>query len=217
MSRFREAGDCSGVGDATSALPDRANARLLLGDYDGCVDCWTAPRHRACGMTRVRGVWSGGPPCSRGPARATARLAGRRRVCAPGRPTRGGQYRDETLRSPTNCGLSWLSCGACRARTFTVGPVCWHLGRCAEVVAGSAPSWAGDADRGLRRRRRLAPEYGAVTYFPPSPGSSAGEVRRQLGEPAWLEAGSRAMRSRQITRRLAEAAIELSSHLGSAR
>jgi len=56
-----------------------------------------------------------------------------------------------------------------------------------------------------------------VTYFPlVSRFSLAGEVRRQLGEPAWLEAyeSGRALAPDHATRLAEEQLSELSSHLG---
>jgi DNA-binding CsgD family transcriptional regulator len=86
-----------------------------------------------------------------------------------------------------------------------VARLCAELGRWtpAAELYGAAASWHS--------------EYDTVTYFPlVSRFSLAGEVRRQLGEPAWLEAyeSGRALAPDHATRLAEEQLSELSSHLG---
>ena len=72
--------------------------------------------------------------------------------------------------------------------------------------------------RALRRRRQLAlrVRHGVPGFPSYSRFSLADEVRRQLGEPAWLEAyeSGRALAPDHATRLAGEQLSELSSHLG---
>ena len=232
MSRFREArrlfervGDAAGV---AKSICDRANARLLLGDYDGCRrDCVDSlARYRACGNDEGA-TWCletiGGAAMLAGDLlEATARLAKAAAEFARLDVPLGAGYAETELALAHQLRAEWReSVAACtraldlhrRARLLAISAdllevvarLCAELCRWtpAAELYGAAASWHS--------------EYDTVTYFPlVSRFSLAGEVRRQLGEPAWLEAyeSGRALAPDHATRLAEEQLSELSSHLG---
>jgi hypothetical protein len=85
-------------------------------------------------------------------------------------------------------------------------------------VTHSSSYWTEDIRGGLSPdTRTLHSEYDTVSWFPfVLRCSLAGEVRRQLGAPAWLEAyeSGRALAPDHAMRLAGEQSSELSSHLG---
>ena len=232
VSRFREArrlfervGDAAGV---ARSICDRGNARLLLGDYDGCRrDCVDSlGRCRACGNDEGA-AWCletiGEAATLAGDLlEATARLAEAAADFARRDAPLGACYAETELALAHQLRGEWReSVAACtraldlrrRARLLAtsadlfevVARLCAELGRWtpAAELYGAAASWHS--------------EYDTVSWFPfVLRFSLAGEVRRQLGEPAWLEAyeSGRALAPDHATRLAGEQLSELSSHLG---
>jgi len=232
VSRFREArrlfervGDAAGV---AASIRNRANARLLLGDNDGCRrDCLDSlVRCRACGDDEGA-AWCletiGEAAILAGDLlEATARLAEAADDFARRDNPSGACYTETELALARQLRGEWReSVAACtraldlhgRARLLAnsadllevVARLCAELGRWtpAAELYGAAASWRSEYDTVGR--------FPFVVRF-----SLAGEVRRQLGEPAWLEAyeSGCALAPDHATRLAGEQLSQLSSHLG---
>ncbi|HXU97073.1 MAG TPA: LuxR C-terminal-related transcriptional regulator, partial [Jiangellaceae bacterium] len=232
VSRFREArrlfervGDAAGV---AASIRCRGVARLLLGDNDGCRrDCLDSlARCRACGDDEGA-AWCleilGEAAMLAGDLfEATARLAEAAADFVRRDNSSGACFVETELALARQLRGEWReSVAACtraldlhrRARLQAssadllevVARLCAELGRWtpAAELYGAAASWHS--------------EYDTVSWFPfVFRFSLAGEVRRQLGEPAWLEAyeSGRALAPDHAIRRAGEQLSELSSHLG---
>ena len=232
VSRFREArrlfervGDAAGV---AASIRCRGVARLLLGDNDGCRrDCLDSlARCRACGDDEGA-AWCleilGEAAMLAGDLfEATARLAEAAADFVRRDNSSGACFVETELALARQLRGEWReSVAACtraldlhrRARLQAssadllevVARLCAELGRWtpAAELYGAAASWHS--------------EYDTVSWFPfVFRFSLAGEVRRQLGEPAWLEAyeSGRALALDHAIRRAGEQLSELSSHLG---
>ena len=232
MSRFREArrlfervGDAAGV---ASSIRCRGVARLLLGDNNGCRrDCLDSlARCRACGDDE------GAAWCLEILGEA-AMLAGDLLEAT----ARFGEAAADFVRRDNLSGACYVETELALARqlrgewreSVTACTRALDLHRRAHLVASSADLLEVVA-RLCAELERWTPaaelygaaaswhsEYDTVSWFPfVFRFSLAGEVRRQLGEPAWLEAyeSGRALAPDHAMRLAGEQLSEISSHLG---
>jgi DNA-binding CsgD family transcriptional regulator len=232
MSRFREArrlfervGDAAGV---ASSIRCRGVARLLLGDNNGCRrDCLDSlARCRACGDDEGA-AWCletiGEAAILAGDLlEATARFGEAAADFVRRDNLSGACYVETELALARQLRGEWRESVAACTRALdlhrrahlvassadlleVVARLCAELERWtpAAELYGAAASWHS--------------EYDTVSWFPfVFRFSLAGEVRRQLGEPAWLEAyeSGCALAPDHATRLAEEQLSQLSSHLG---
>jgi predicted ATPase/DNA-binding CsgD family transcriptional regulator len=224
MRLFQQVGDAAGV---AAGILGRGNVRLLAGDHQGCRrDCLDSlARSRACGDLQGA-AWCletiGQAALLAGdPSEAVARLSEAAADFAARESPLGACYSEiELALAHQLCGEWRESVDACsRALDYqrrhrllatsadlleVVARQCVELSRwtSAAQLYGAAASWQSEHDK--------------VAWYPIYSRFRLDDVaRRQLGEPAWLEAydSGRALAPDQGTRLAGEQLTELSSHL----